>query len=285
VAPRPEDVHPDVVGVDLHLHLFGLGQNGHRDGRGVDPALGLGDGDALDPVDAAFVLEAAVGPPALDHGDDLLEAAHARGGAGAEHLDAPARQLGEAGVHAEQVGGEQPRLVAARAGPDLEDDVLLVVRVFGKQQDRESLLELPDPRLERRDLLLGQFPEPLVALPQHLLGLVELAARLLVVPEGLDERRQIGVLLGQLLVLGAVGDHGGIAQQPLQLLVALFDVLDPLKHIASFCVTVPGDAGGAALQAACERMSAVAAPWGKRHPGRGGASGQGIAVMAFGSGP
>ena len=76
--------------------------------------------------------------------------------------------------------------------------------------------------LELGDLLLGHLPQLLVAVAQHLLGLVELAARLLVVPEGLDEGREIGVLLGALLVLGAVGDHGRIAQEPLQLLVSLF---------------------------------------------------------------
>jgi len=199
----------------------------------MDPALGLGDGDPLHAVDAALVLETAVGAAALDQGDDLLEAPHAGGRARAERLHAPARHLRKAGVHAEEVGGKEPRLVSARAGPYLQDDVLLVIRILGKQQDREALLELLHPSLERGDFFLGQFPEFLVAFPQHLLGLVKLPARLLVIAEGLDERRQVRVLLGELLVLGAVGDHGGIAEEPLQFPITVFDILDTLKHAVS----------------------------------------------------
>ena len=40
-----------------------------------------------------------------------------------EHLELPAAPLGVALVHAEEVGREQRRLVAARAGADLDDDV------------------------------------------------------------------------------------------------------------------------------------------------------------------
>ena len=65
--PRaPVDVDLEVVRVDLDLDVVGLGE--HRDGRGrgVDPALGLGLGDALDAVGAALELEHRVGPVALD---------------------------------------------------------------------------------------------------------------------------------------------------------------------------------------------------------------------------
>ena len=39
--------------------------------------------------------------------------------------------LGEAEVHAEHFGDEERRLVAARAGAELDDDVLVVIGVFG----------------------------------------------------------------------------------------------------------------------------------------------------------
>ena len=52
-------------------------------------------------------------------------------------------RLGEARVHAQQVAGEDARLVAARAGADLDEDVLVVVRVARQHQ----LLQL---RFERR---------------------------------------------------------------------------------------------------------------------------------------
>jgi hypothetical protein len=46
---------------------------------------------------------------------------------------------GVALVHAEQVAGEQRRLVAAGAGADFEDGVALVHRVLGQQLQRISL--------------------------------------------------------------------------------------------------------------------------------------------------
>ena len=65
------------------------------------------------------------------------------------------------------------------------------------------------------------------------------------------------MFLGQLLVLGAVGDHGGIAQEPLQLLVSLFDVLDTLKHVCRFRLSVMADKGGAAFVAARAQKGTV----------------------------
>ena len=47
-------------GIDLDVDLLGLGQHGDRDGRGVDPAVGLGHRHPLDPVDAALELELLV---------------------------------------------------------------------------------------------------------------------------------------------------------------------------------------------------------------------------------
>ena len=54
------DVDPQVVGVDLDLGLLDLGHHQDAGRGGVDPALGLGDRHALDPVHAALELEHAV---------------------------------------------------------------------------------------------------------------------------------------------------------------------------------------------------------------------------------
>ena len=64
--------------------------------------------------------------------DDLLDAAEVALGE-ADHLDPPALQLGVALVHAQEVAREQRRLVAARAGTDLDDRVLLVGDVLRQQ--------------------------------------------------------------------------------------------------------------------------------------------------------
>ena len=97
--------------------------------RGVDAALRLGVRHALHPVHAALELQPAEHALALDRGDDLLVAAGVAL-ADALHLDPPAVLGGVALVHAEQVAGEQRRLVAAGAGPHLQDGrgVLVGVR-------------------------------------------------------------------------------------------------------------------------------------------------------------
>ena len=126
-AARAERVDAQILLVDLDVDFLGLGQ--HRDGRGrrVDAAAGFGGRHALHAVHAALVLQLAVDALALDQRDDFLDAAGV-GVAGRHHLELPALALGVARVHAEQVGGEQRRFVAAGAGADFEDDVLLVVR-------------------------------------------------------------------------------------------------------------------------------------------------------------
>ena len=42
-------------------------------------------------------------------------------------------------IHAEQIAGEQSRLVSARAGPDLEDRAALVGGVLGQERDPNGL--------------------------------------------------------------------------------------------------------------------------------------------------
>ena len=99
----------------------------------MDAALGLSGGHALHAVDAGLPLELGVNAGAFDDGNDFLVSADARLRHG-QDFDLPAVLLGEAGVHAEDLGAEERGLVAAGAGADLKDDVLLVVGVFGEKE-------------------------------------------------------------------------------------------------------------------------------------------------------
>ena len=54
-----------------------------------------------------------------------------------QDLDAPAPALGIARIHAEQVAGEDRRLVAARRGADLEEHIVVVERIGRHQQSLE----------------------------------------------------------------------------------------------------------------------------------------------------
>ncbi len=139
------DVDAQVVGVDLHVDLLGLGQHQDARGRGVDPALGLGHRHPLDAVHAALELQPGVGGIAgldgaasLDRDLDVLVAAEV-GLLRVQDLGPPAAALGVAQVHPQQVGGEQRGLLAALAGLDLEDDVLVVHRVARHEQQGQSL--------------------------------------------------------------------------------------------------------------------------------------------------
>src|SRR5262245_47992938 len=129
-ARRPIDVDAQVLLLDRHVDLFGLREHGHRHRGGVDATLRLGRGHALYTVDAAFELEAAEGALPLHERDHLLEAAEA-GPTRRQRFHLPPVALGVAAVHAIQVGSEERRFVAARAGTYLDHRVALVVRIPG----------------------------------------------------------------------------------------------------------------------------------------------------------
>ena len=93
----------------------------------------LGLGHALHAVHARFEFEPREHVAAGDRRARLLEAADP-GLRQVEQLEAPAVQRGVALVHAEELGGEQRRLLAAGAGAHFEDRVALVVVVLGQQR-------------------------------------------------------------------------------------------------------------------------------------------------------
>jgi hypothetical protein len=112
------------------------------------------------------------------------------------------RRSAIAAVHAEELGGEERRLVAAGAGADLEDDVLAVVRVLRD----ERLLDLSVERLalsgEARRLGLGQDAQLLVrrglGRRHHFAGVGELSVDLAQLAEEGDDRVDLGERLADL---------------------------------------------------------------------------------------
>ena len=103
--------------------------------------LRLGDRHALDAVHAAFEFELGVGALAVHFHHRVLDAAEIA--VGARHqLGVPALQRAVARVHAEQIVGEQGRLVAARAGADFDDGGGGVGGILGQELDLQVVLEL-----------------------------------------------------------------------------------------------------------------------------------------------
>ena len=158
---RAEDVDAQVVVVDLDVDLLGLRHHEHAGGAGVHPALRLGDRHPLDAVHAALELQqrvrrlAGLGRALGLHRDGHRLVAAEVGLGGVEHLGLPAAPLGVPGVHAQQVAGEQRRLLAALAGLHLEDRVLVVGRgraapAAGAAAPRRSARRAPRARRPRR---------------------------------------------------------------------------------------------------------------------------------------
>src|SRR4029077_19013538 len=119
-------------------------------------------------------LEPAEGTASLDERDHLLEPTEA-GRARREHLDAPPLPLGVARVHAEKLGGEETRLVAAGAGADLEHGVPLVVRVLREQELLQRGVEGLEATLERGQLGAPQLPQLDVLAVRELTVLLDLS--------------------------------------------------------------------------------------------------------------
>ena len=96
---------------------------------------------------AGFEFQLGEHAAAMHFGYDFL---HAAFGAFAHRHDfgLPALRRSVALVHAEQIAGEQSRLVAAGAGADFEDGVVIVHRVLGNQREANLAVEFRQPLLQ-----------------------------------------------------------------------------------------------------------------------------------------
>src|SRR5438876_3925158 len=223
------DVDAEVLVGQLHLDVLGLGQHGDGHRRGVDAPLRLGHRHALHAVHAALELEPAEGALPHHERDDLLEAAEA-GRVRGQHLDAPAVPLGVTRVHAEELGGEEARLVAAGAGTDLEHRVALVSGILGEEELLEHRVERGQPRLERGQLAARQLAELGILLAQALAVLLDLACHVLALAPAGDRLLELGALPGAPRELAPVGDDGRVRDQALQLLIASLDLGEAVEH-------------------------------------------------------
>ena len=120
-------------------------------------------------------------------------------GVGAQHLDLPALALGVAAVHAEQLGGEQARLLAAGAGADLEQR--RCARRWGPWAaagcvSRSSSASAPLRAAPGSSSLASSRMSASRRLEQRAVPL-DLLAELLPLAVGGDDRLELGALLGQ----------------------------------------------------------------------------------------
>jgi hypothetical protein len=176
-----------------------------------------------------------------------------------ERLLLQAAPVGIARQHPVEVGGEQAGLLAARARPDLDDHVLLVVRVRLDHRQPDLLLELPEPLLRGAQELthlgvvavLGQQ----LACARRVVGR---AAPLLGQPLGRLERPVGAADLG---VAPLVAHHLRVRHLLGELVEAALDLLhEPLDHADKGTTPAAGGSTGRRPQRA---RSANSSSWSK----------------------
>ena len=129
--------------------------------------------------------------------------------------------------------GEQGRLLPPYPGPDLHNDVLVVVGVLGQQQNLNFPLQPGDVLQGLVIFLLGQLPHLRVA--QQRMGLVPGLQRLLIGAEGLHQGGKLRLLLVQPGHLGRVVIGLRRGQPGLDLAVFRLDGNEFIQHsCASF---------------------------------------------------
>ena len=118
-----------------------LGQHGDGGGGGVDAALRLGLAARAARGGRRSRTSAGRRRRRPDRGDDLLVAAHLAFATRSPPRPSSRAVCGVALVHAEEVAGEQRRLVAAGAGAHLEDRRGVLVGVARRQQQGQLALQ------------------------------------------------------------------------------------------------------------------------------------------------
>src|SRR6185437_14887342 len=154
----------------------------------------FGVGHALHAMHTGFEFQFGEDAAAMHFGDDFLESAFAAF-APRYYFGLPALLGGVALVHAEQVAGEQRRLVAAGAGANFEDGVMVVHRILRQQREADVVGQLLAARLQRR--LLG-LREPLHLAVGRRVGdqgveVGDLAFGGAIGLDRIDHRRELGV--------------------------------------------------------------------------------------------
>ena len=176
----------------------------------MDTALAFGSGDALYAVAAGFEFQTAVRAQTDDTGDDFFIAAQLAF-VGGYDFDLPAVAFGVAAVHTQQIAGKQRGFVAARSGAYFNEDVFVVVGVFGQQQFLQFGIERVDFGFCRLDFFGGKVFH--FGVGQHFLRFGHVALRLHVLVEGFDDGGDFGVFACELAVVVHVGSRFGRAEQ------------------------------------------------------------------------
>src|SRR5438034_5238401 len=138
--------------------------------------------------------------------------------------------LGISRVHPVEIAGKQRGLFPALARADLDDDVLLVEGIARHELCTEPGDQLLRPGRELGDFLLREVAHVRVVALGELLRVGEAALGVAQRADRFHDRREGRELLADLADPVAVRRRRGIADRPLELLVALLDARQPASE-------------------------------------------------------
>ena len=232
-AAAAEDVDAQVVLVDRHVDLLGLGQHQHAGRAGVHAALRLGDRHPLDAVHAALELQQRVrrlarlrGALGLHRDGHGLVAAEV-GLGGVEHLDRTSRAASAYRVY---MRSRSPANSADSSppSPDFTSRIASLSSVGSRGTSRRRSRSSASPRCFAKGVgLVGERR----VLGGQLAGRLEVARRSCCHSRQVaDDRAQLGVALVEPLGQPRVGVGLGRGQPALELGVLGEQALDGLEH-------------------------------------------------------
>ena len=227
-----EYIHADIVHVDMHVHFFRFGQYRYRNRRGMDSTTAFCGRDTLYTVYAAFVFQTGICPLSCDHKGNFLITAQIAF-AGVHDFDFPFPPFCVTGIHAEQVCRKECRFVTACTAADFHNNVFLVIRVFGDQQNGDFFLQFFQTFFVFRQFFLHQFPEIVVQFIFQKLQLLRNGCfHFFVFPICLHDGCHIAVFLHQFPPLALIGNDIRVVDLICQIHIFLFNFRQSVKHEA-----------------------------------------------------
>ena len=207
VSGCTEHIEFTVVHVNLHVHVLCLRHDRYRNCRCMDPSAGLSLRYTLYAMYTGLILQFGVRALSGDHEADILHATdtdlldiHC--------LDTPALTLSIVYIHPIYLGRKQCRLISACARTDLDDNVLVIIRILRQQKNFQLLLKLLNAATCICKLFLEHITHLFIGLLlQHGETLFDRLPAVLILLIGIYDRLKAALLLHQLLKPLRIPDH------------------------------------------------------------------------------
>jgi len=196
----------------------------------MDPAAGFRLRHTLHPVDAALILHLGICALACHHEHNLLETSDSVL-IDADKLRLPAVALRKMHIHSVKLRGKKGCFVAAGAGTDFHHDVLVIIRIFGKQENLQLLLHFLNSFFRIGQFFLGHITHLLVRLfLEQGQAVFHILVRLLILLICIHKGSQIRLLLHQFPESVLIHRNIRAVQFFQQLFISDQQIIQSVKH-------------------------------------------------------